>query len=169
MPKPCPNCVRFHYGECSAATKQCYVCSGFGHLDRYCPNRRNNIRRVKGEPLAGTRSWCKLHGLNNDPELKKRVLAALKTNPGSAIYVDGVCIHAGNERHFETGETMMSRGRQLEERMTRDRARTRSPLGPSKWPRLPPAQRGHGGGREPSARHIERFESSMLIDTLRSL
>ncbi|KAJ5040261.1 uncharacterized protein L3040_005921 [Drepanopeziza brunnea f. sp. 'multigermtubi'] len=129
MPRPCSNCVRFHYGECNNTIKQCFECDGFGHIDRYCPNRKNNIYCFKGEPLAGTRRWCERHGLNDDPELKRRILNALKTNPGSVIFVNDRCIYRGCEKHFEAGE-FMTRGRQLKERMRRDRARTRSSQSP---------------------------------------
>ncbi|PBP24470.1 hypothetical protein BUE80_DR004775 [Diplocarpon rosae] len=147
MPTPCPNCIRFHYGECNNEIKQCFECHGFGHLERYCPNRRNNIQYIRGQPLAGTRSWCEMHGLDNDPELKKRILNALKTNPGSAIYVKDVCIYVGSEKHFD-GEHVSSRGRYLEDRMARDRARTRSPRWPSRVSRSPPAPRYRGRSPE---------------------
>ncbi|KAK0111090.1 hypothetical protein ONS95_001468 [Cadophora gregata] len=143
MPAACTNCIRFHYGECRERVKQCFECKGYNHIERYCPNRKNQIRRVAGEPLAGTRAWIEMHGLQHDPELKKRVLNALKTNPGSAIFVNEICIYVGTEKHFDV-EDRPSRGRTLEERIKRDRERSRSP------PRYrQPSPRVHSG-RSPS-------------------
>lgn len=157
MPTPCTNCLRFHYGECWEPVRQCHECQGFNHIERYCPNKKGQIKHVRGEPLAGTRSWCEMHGLHHDPELKRRVLMALKTDPGSAIYVNDVCIYLGSVKHFDT-EYMPSRGRTLEERITGDRSRTRSP---GRFARLPPAQnRGRSLERRPASpwRH-DRYRS----------
>ncbi|CAL3968221.1 unnamed protein product [Diplocarpon coronariae] len=140
MPTPCPNCIRFHYGECNNEIKQCFECQGFGHLERYCPNRRVHIQHIPGQPLAGTRSWCEMHGLDSDPELKKRILNALKMNPGSALFINNVCIYTGSEKHFD-GRNLPSRGRDLEDRMVRDRGRTRSPRRPIRLSRSPPVPR----------------------------
>ncbi|KAG4441888.1 hypothetical protein IFR05_002629 [Cadophora sp. M221] len=126
MPTPCTNCLRFHYGECRESVKQCFECKGFNHIERYCPNKKNQIRRITGEPLAGTRAWCEMHGLQHDLELKKRVLNALKISPGSAIYVNDVCIYLGTERHFDV-QYVPSRGRTFEDQFKRDRERSRSP------------------------------------------
>ena len=122
MPNACVNCVRFHYGQCREPIRQCRVCDGFGHIERYCPNNKVVIRRVSGESLPGTREWCKYHGLNNDPELKRKVLQALKSTPGSAITINGVCIYRGNNRNFEAYQDLDDpRGRPLEQRITRRR------------------------------------------------
>lgn len=125
MPTPCTNCVRFHYGPCRQAPKQCYICGGINHIQRYCPNQKHTIHYVRGEPLAGTARWCEMHGLNDDPELKQRVLQALKTTPGSAIHINGVCIYRGYDKHFSSNEP--PRGRTLEERVTRRGPRSLSP------------------------------------------
>jgi hypothetical protein len=116
MPTPCTNCVRFHYGPCRQAPKQCYICGGINHIERYCPNQKHTIHYVQGEPLAGTAMWCEMHGLNGDPELKQRVLEALKTTPGSAIHINGVCIYRGYDKYFLSNDP--PRGRTFEERVT---------------------------------------------------
>ncbi|KAL5330630.1 hypothetical protein ACEPPN_000149 [Leptodophora sp. 'Broadleaf-Isolate-01'] len=59
-------------------------------------------------------------------QLKKRILNALKTNPGSAIFVNDVCIYLGTEKHFDV-QDMPSRGRTFEDRFKRDRERSWSP------------------------------------------
>lgn len=69
-------------------------------MERYCPNRQTNIRAVSGEPLAGTQEWQRLHGLHLDQELRFRVLQSLKSSPGTAIHINGVCIYPGHEKHF---------------------------------------------------------------------
>ncbi|KAH7333155.1 hypothetical protein BKA65DRAFT_479721 [Rhexocercosporidium sp. MPI-PUGE-AT-0058] len=174
MPTPCTNCLRFHYGECRESAKQCFECHGFNHIERYCPNKKNQIKRVAGEPLAGTKRWCEMHGLQHDPELKKRILNALKTNPGSAIYVNNICIYLGTEKHFDV-EDMPSRGRTLEERVKRDQERSMSPpryrrrSSPRYRDRSPPHDRGphgyysppqHGGYRSRSPVRHRRWSPS---------
>jgi len=103
------------------------------------------IQRVKGEPLAGTRQWCDMHGLNEDPELKQKILQALKTSPGSAIYVNGICIYRGNDKHFATNEP--PRGGRLEDRITRRRSRS---LSPDRHRARSPSPRRERSGRAPS-------------------
>jgi hypothetical protein len=127
MPIPCSNCIRFHYGPCRDPMKQCFLYGGYQHLDHYCPNRRGNIRHTTGEQLAGTRKWCAEHELNNDPRLKARILSTLKTEPGSSIWLDRICIYGGSARHFTRDDQERGRmpERPLEERITR--ARSRSP------------------------------------------
>jgi hypothetical protein len=128
MPAPCTNCVLFHYGPCRDPARQCYGCGGWNHLDRYCPNRGHIIRRLPGEPLPGTRAWYEFHGLNDDPRLKSKILQALKTDPGSAIHVNGVCIYGGITKTFSTNvRSEQPRGRTLEERITSHRPRSLSP------------------------------------------
>jgi hypothetical protein len=126
MPAPCKNCLRFHYGPCWEREKVCHCCGGINHIERYCPsNTRNGIKATRGELLPGTRQWCEMHGLDNDPELKRKILNALKTSPSSAIYVNGVCLYAGTDKHFETDE--ISRGRTMKDRVNRERSRSASP------------------------------------------
>jgi hypothetical protein len=126
MPAPCKNCLRFHYGPCWEAKKVCHCCGGINHIERYCPsNNRNGIKATRGEPLPGTRQWCEMYGLDNDPELKRKILTALKTSPSSAIYVNGVCLYAGTDKHFETDE--LPRGRTMKDRINRERSRSASP------------------------------------------
>ena len=121
-PVPCTNCLRFHYGTCHEAPKQCFECGGFNHIERYCPSKQR-VTTTRGEPLPGSRRWCEMHGLDNDPELKRKILNALKVSPGSAIWVNDECIYRGNDRNFLSN----SRGRALEDRVSRARARSRSP------------------------------------------
>jgi len=123
IPIPCTNCLRFHYGVCYDPPKQCYRCGGSSHIERYCPHKRR-IQNDPGEPLPGTRAWCDKHGLDHDPELKRKILNAIKTSPGCAIWVNDVCIYGGNQQHFVRDDR--PRGRPLEERITR--RRSRSPL-----------------------------------------
>lgn len=124
FPIPCTNCLRFHYGGCYEAPKQCYECGGFNHIERYCPCKAR-VTVNRDEPLPGTHAWCNMWNLNDDPELKQKVLAAIKTSPSSAIWVNDECIYRGSERHFYAEEVRRGRGRPLEERITR--ARSRSP------------------------------------------
>jgi hypothetical protein len=120
-PVPCTNCLRFHYGPCYEAPKKCFQCGGFNHIERYCPSKQR-VRTTRGKPLPGSRRWCEMHGLDNDLELKRKILNALKVSPGSAIWVNDECIYRGKDQNFISN----SRGRQLEGRISR--ARSRSPL-----------------------------------------
>src|SRR3954453_5499265 len=99
IPTPCTNCLRFHYGTCYEAPKQCQECGGFNHIERYCPNKKR-VARTPGETWPGTRRWCEMWALDDDPELRQKVLTAIKTSPGCAIWVNGQCIYQGNESHF---------------------------------------------------------------------
>jgi hypothetical protein len=144
IPVPCTNCLRFHYGPCWEAPKQCFRCGGFNHIERYCRDRR--IRTDRRGPLPGTLRWCEMHGLNDDPELKREILEALKTSPGCSIWVNDRCIHQGNERHFaQNGRGR--RGRPLADRVTR--ARSKSPARERVWKR----------SRSPSRRPQSYFQS----------
>ncbi|KAH8769533.1 hypothetical protein BGZ57DRAFT_765597 [Hyaloscypha finlandica] len=130
MPNPCTNCVVFHFGECKYPPRQCHICLGWNHIERYCPsnNRGHGIRFERGEPLAGTRAWCEHHRLDDDPELKFEVLQALKTNPGSAIHINGVCIYGGGSQSFSVSDPVgQSRGRTLHGHKTRRDPRSLSP------------------------------------------
>jgi len=133
MPNPCTNCIVFHYGQCKYPPRQCRICWGWGHIERYCPSnpRGHSIRREHGEPLAGTRAWCERYGLNSDPDLKFQVLQALKTNPGSAIHINGVCIYGGSSKSYATANdarlTEPPRGRTLEQLMGDRDPRSLSP------------------------------------------
>ncbi|PVH72758.1 hypothetical protein DL98DRAFT_595700 [Cadophora sp. DSE1049] len=169
--RSCTNCVRFHYGRCREPVKQCFECKGYNHIERYCPNRKNQIKRVAGEPLAGTRAWIEMHGLQHDPELKKRVLNALKNNPGIAIYVNDRCIYLGTEKHFDVDDRP-SRGRTLEKRIKRDRERSMSPpryrqQSPQGYRgRSPPRDRG-GPGYYGSPRREQRYRSRSPLNQRR--
>jgi hypothetical protein len=121
MPAPCTNCLRFHYGICWEAPKQCFQCGGFNHIERYCPRQRR-VQVDSGGLLPGTSAWCNKNGLTNDPELKQRVLNAIKTSPGCAIWLDGVCIYGGNQRHFSSD--YMPKRRPFDDRTTRYRSRS---------------------------------------------
>lgn len=101
IPVPCTNCFRFHYGVCYERPKQCRDCGGINHMERYCPNKNKMIWK-QGEPLPGTFKWCEMWGLNDDLDLKAKVLTAIKTYPGTAIWVNQVCIYQGNNRFFES-------------------------------------------------------------------
>jgi hypothetical protein len=133
MPTPCANCVGFHYGPCNHSPRQCHNCWGWNHIERYCPgNYRNGIRPERGQPLAGTKKWCDRYGLNDDtPEdhdLKFQILQALKTNPGSAIHLNGICIYSGSSKSFSKPDrNQQPRGRALRERRTRRDLRSLSP------------------------------------------
>jgi hypothetical protein len=122
-PVPCTNCLRFHYGVCRERPKQCFQCGEFNHIERYCPHRRR-VRVYPYQPLLGTRAWCDQHGLNNNPELKHKILNAIKCSPGCAIWLDGVCIHGGNHLHFSSD--YLCRGHPFAGRTIR--RRSRSPL-----------------------------------------
>jgi hypothetical protein len=61
---------------------------------------KSSSRYTQGEPLAGTRAWCEMHDLHLDPDLKQKVLQALKISPGTAIHINGICIYRGQEKHF---------------------------------------------------------------------
>ncbi len=129
MPAPCTNCVRFHYGPCIEEPKRCYHCNGWSHIERYCPRRKGRvIRQIEGEPLPGTRAWCDFYGLDDDPELKSRVLQTLKTDPSSAININGVCIYGGNVKSFSSYDRFEEpRGRTMEQRTADHRLRSLSP------------------------------------------
>jgi hypothetical protein len=120
-PAPCTNCLRFHYGVCREAPKQCFQCGGLNHIERYCPLGRRVPTERKG-PLPGTRVWCEMFGVNDDPDLKNKVLNALKTAPGCSIWVNERCIYQGNEKHFTQDDA--PQGRPLEERVTWGRSRS---------------------------------------------
>lgn len=162
MPAPCTNCVRFHYGPCKEKPKRCYKCDGWDHIERYCPKHRGRvIRQLEGEPLPGTRAWCDFHGLNDDPELKSRVLQALKTDPGSAININGVCVYGGSARSFTSYERFEEpRGRRLEEHTANHRLRSRSPRDdkyrPGSWAR-------RSGAPSPPQGYQSRYRSRSPI------
>jgi hypothetical protein len=162
MPAPCTNCVRFHYGPCRADPKRCYHCNGWGHIERYCPRRKGRvIRQIEGEPLPGTRAWCDFLGLNDDPELKSRVLQTLKTDPGSAINVNGVCIYGGNAKSFSSYDRFEEpRGRIMEERTANRRLRSLSPgddkSRPDSWAR-------RSGAPSPPRGYLRRYRSRSPI------
>lgn len=120
---PCTNCLRFHYGPCREAPRQCHQCGGFNHIERYCPHQKG-VTITRGEPLPGTRRWCEMWGLDDDDELKRKVLNAIKTSPGRAIWVNNQCIYKPNEKHFNTEFVSRERGRSLESRITRKRSRS---------------------------------------------
>lgn len=140
MPKACSNCRRFHFGKCRDEANICQSCGGTNHIATYCPDRNGFIKPTSGEPLAGTRAWCKKYGLDEDRKLRHQVLQTLKRFPASAIWIkDGnkdVCIYAGNDSFFEREETMKIRGRSSrrdrsrspEEQRGRQRFRSRSPI-----------------------------------------
>jgi len=163
MPTPCTNCIVFHYGLCKYPPRQCRICCGWGHIERYCPSNPtgHNVRREHGEPLAGTRAWCERYGLDADPDLKFQVLQALKTNPGSAIHINGVCIYGGSSKSYvANGSNSIDppRGRTLEARVGRRRdprsaspgrdrrrlSRSLSPGGGRRDRSLTPNALGHG-------------------------
>lgn len=125
IPIPCTNCLRFHYGVCTEAPKECFQCGGINHIERYCPRRRR-VRIDPSEPLPGTRAWCDKHGLNDGAglELKWKIRNAIKTSPGCAIWLDGICLYGGNQRHFFSDDR--PRGRPRDTNTTR--RRSRSPL-----------------------------------------
>jgi hypothetical protein len=125
IPIPCTNCLRFHYGVCAEAPKECFQCRGINHIERYCPRRRR-VRNDPGEPLPGTRAWCDKHGLNDgaDLELKWKIRNAIKTSPGCAIWLDGLCLYGGNQRHFFSDNRPKGRPRDT----NTTRRRSRSPL-----------------------------------------
>jgi hypothetical protein len=151
MPTPCINCVRFHYGPCREPPRQCRICDGWYHIERYCPNKVKAIHRVPGQPLAGTKQWCEIHGLNDDPELKFKILQALKTDPGQSITINNTCIYPGNRKHFSTDyQAEQPRGRTLEERINRGGSRSLSP-GRDRRGERPPSP-SPLNGRGPSAR-----------------
>ena len=120
---PCTNCLRFHYGTCHEQPRECRDCGGMNHIERYCPFR-NRVRITPGQPLPGTNAWCNYWHLHDDPELKRKILNALKTNASAAIWVNGQCIYPGKEKHFSSTEEPRGRGRPLEERIKK---RSRSP------------------------------------------
>lgn len=177
MPTPCTNCLRFHFGLCNDPPRQCRICWGWNHIERYCPsNTRNNfVRHERGEPLAGTEAWCERYGLNDDTpedhELKFRVLQALKTNPGSAIHINGVCIYGGSSKSFAKSDhpKEQPRGRTLEERITRrdprslspgrDRRRPDSRSVSSRGRRGRYRSRSHLRRRSPSPRHEPEYRA----------
>jgi hypothetical protein len=64
-----------------------------------------------------------MHGLHADPQLKQKILNALKTSPGSPIWVNGICIYRGYEKHFD--QFYEPRGRPFEQ--PHGRRRSRSP------------------------------------------
>jgi hypothetical protein len=161
IPVPCTNCLRFHYGVCYDPPKQCYRCGGSSHIERYCPHRRR-IQNDPGEPLPGTRAWCDKHGLDHDPELKWKILNAIKTSPGCAIWVNDECIYGGNQQYFVRDDR--PRGRPLEERITR--RRSRSPLRERFEQRSPsPLRRYDHGGYDVSPPRMRR---QSLYDQRRS-
>lgn len=97
IPAPCVNCLRFHYRPCHDAPKQCWKCGVHGHLERFCPTRRRMTLIDRKGPLPGTNAWCEMFGLDEDHQLRRQVLMALKRSPDSAIIVDGRCIYNGGE------------------------------------------------------------------------
>lgn len=146
IPVPCTNCRRFHYGACYDRPKECFNCGGFNHMARYCPRKRH-IQVNPGEPLPGTRPWCSKYGLDNDPELKQRILQTIKTSPGCAVWLNNVCIYGGaREHHFSSHD--MNRGRPLDNRTTRGR-RSRSPLDMDRQRSRSPVRRGRSTRRDP--------------------
>lgn len=156
IPVPCTNCLRFHYGPCWEAPKQCFQCGGFNHIERYCPRGRR-IPTDRGGPLPGTLLWCEMNSLNDDPDLKRKVLDALKTSPGCSIWVNDRCIYQGNERHFNQDEPRQ-RGHRHPLADTIARARSRSPARERVWKRSPSLfQRYDGGGRLQSSTRNEQF------------
>lgn len=169
IPAPCTNCLRFHYGVCWERPKQCFQCGGFNHIERYCPYQRR-VQVNSGGPLPGTREWCDRHGLDSYPELKRRILNAIKTSPGCAIWLDGVCIYGGNQRHFSRDDMP---GRHSFNNRSDTRRRSRSPLGdrfrgrsPSPRRRTRSMQKDPFGyditpprGRSTSSNQFRRFRS----------
>ena len=137
VPVPCTNCLRFHYGVCREPPRQCFGCGVMNHIERYCPcNRRLQVDR--GEPLPGTRAWCNNYCLDKDPDLKLKILNTIKTSPGCAVWLEGVRIYRGNERHFYSD--YISRGRTYDHRPAR--RRSRSPLRDGSRSRSPSPVRG---------------------------
>ncbi|KAF4624505.1 hypothetical protein G7Y89_g13665 [Cudoniella acicularis] len=63
-----------------------------------------------------------MHGLDADPELKNRILQALKVSPGSAIFVNGIRIYRGYEQYFEQLDD--TRDRPFEQPFSRRRSRS---------------------------------------------
>ena len=156
IPIPCTNCLRFHYGLCWEAPKQCFQCGGFNHIERYCPRGRRIPTDRRG-PLPGTLPWCEMHGVNNDSELKRKVLDALKMSPGCSIWVDECCIYQGNKIHF-TREEPRERGRLLADRISR--ARSRSPARERAW------KRSRSSSRRPRS-HLQRYDEYLACSNAR--
>ena len=104
-------------------------------------------------------------------QLKKRILNALKTAPSSAIYVNDICIYLGTEKHFDVDDRP-SRGRDLEERVRRNRERSMSPpryQQPSPQAfrgRSPPREQG-GTGYYASPRRDRRYRSRSPLNQRR--
>lgn len=138
IPAPFTNCLRFHYGVCRERPKQCFRCGDFNHIERYCPHNRC-IQVYPGEPLPGTRVWCDKYALNNDPELKQKILNTIKASPGCAIWLNNVCIYGAKQVHFPSDN--VSRGRLLDDGTTR--RRSRSPLGRNRRRSHSPFRGGH--------------------------
>ena len=151
VPVPCTNCLRFHYGVCREPPKQCFECGVMNHIERYCPSKRR-LPVDRGEPLPGTRAWCNHHRLDDDPDLKYKILNTIKTSPGCAIWLDGVRIYRGKECHFSSD--YISRGRPFDHRAAR--RRSRSPLTErSRW-------RSPSPSRDRSSRK-DRFGSDITL------
>ncbi|CZT01972.1 uncharacterized protein RCO7_05451 [Rhynchosporium graminicola] len=120
MPSACTNCLGFHYPD---------------HRRASAANQSNNASYAEAlatssgtVPTSRTRSDVLpgSHFQGREPGLKKRILNALKVNPGSAIYVNDICIYLGTERHFDVDDKP-SRGRTLEQRVQKERERSMSP------------------------------------------
>lgn len=137
LPIPCINCLRFHFGTCREFPKQCFQCGRMNHIERFCPQRLiPHFRWNPKEPIPGTREWCKKYQLDRDPELRQRIINAIKASPGCAIWLNGAPIYSGNEQHFSSD--IISRGNRYGGRTSRNRSmsplrditrqRSRSPL-----------------------------------------
>jgi len=104
-----------------------------------------------------------MHGLHADPQLKQKIINALKTSPGSPIWVNGICIYRGYEKHFDQFDE--PRGRPFEQ--PHGRRRSRSPKDESSRrprSRSPIRRRSLSPLRRPSAPmpELQRLERSPI-------
>lgn len=86
VPMPCTNCLRFHYGICREAPKQCFHCGVFNHIERYCPRSRR-VHIDRGRSLPGTRAWCEIFALDDDQAQGSEHIEVLP-NAGKTCYED---------------------------------------------------------------------------------
>lgn len=94
---------------------------------RYCGRRQQQRYSASGEALPGTRLWCEQYGLNEDADLKRRVLEALKSSQGAAIFLDDDCILQGKQIYLSREQPRRGRPeRPVVERRTRRRSRSPS-------------------------------------------
>ncbi|KAL2065838.1 hypothetical protein VTL71DRAFT_3508 [Oculimacula yallundae] len=147
-------------------TRRCLlpVPTVLGSITGSVGSQLSNVLFVKaGDTLRGTAPTSRIE--STVFLLKRRILNALKTNPGSAIYINDVCIYLGTERHFDVNDRP-SRGRTLEQRIKNDRQRSasppryRQPSPQDRRGRSPPRDHGppgyYGGSSQQQGRYRSR-------------